>query len=103
VRSRRQAILLLVPCLLVLFLLFALPQVLMLVASLGRRSLGVNITWHNNEKRQGGSKRYSEHEFLSLGNGLGAEHRGPEFCDTVRSLTWSGVLSTCPTATTFTG
>jgi len=26
--------------------------------------LGVNITWHNNEKRQGGSKRYSEHEFL---------------------------------------
>ena len=37
-RSRRQAILLLVPCLLVLFLLFALPQVLMFVASLGRRS-----------------------------------------------------------------
>jgi spermidine/putrescine transport system permease protein len=38
VRSRRQAILLLVPCLLVLFLLFALPQVLMFAASLGRRS-----------------------------------------------------------------
>jgi len=38
VRSRRQAILLLVPCLLVLVLLFGLPQVLMLVASLGRRS-----------------------------------------------------------------
>lgn len=37
-RSRRQALLLLVPCLLVLFLLFALPQVLMFVASLGRRS-----------------------------------------------------------------
>lgn len=44
-RSRRQAILLLVPCLLVLFLLFALPQVLMFVASLGRRSAygGVNL------------------------------------------------------------
>ena len=37
-RSRRQALLLLVPCLLVLFLLFALPQVLMFAASLGRRS-----------------------------------------------------------------
>ena len=37
-RSRRQAILLLVPCLLVLAFLFVLPQVLMLVASLGRRS-----------------------------------------------------------------
>jgi spermidine/putrescine transport system permease protein len=38
VRSRRQAVLLLVPCLLVLLLLFALPQVLMFAASLGRRS-----------------------------------------------------------------
>jgi len=38
VRSRRQAILLLAPCLLVLLLLFVLPQVLMFVASLGRRS-----------------------------------------------------------------
>jgi len=38
VRSRRQAILLLVPCLLVLLGLFVLPQLLMLVASLGRRS-----------------------------------------------------------------
>ena len=37
-RSRRQAILLLVPCLLVLLGLFVLPQLLMLVASLGRRS-----------------------------------------------------------------
>jgi len=38
VRSRRQAILLLVPCLLVLLGLFVVPQILMLVASLGRRS-----------------------------------------------------------------
>jgi len=38
VRSRRQAILLLVPCLLVLLGLFVVPQLLMLVASLGRRS-----------------------------------------------------------------
>jgi len=38
VRSRRQAILLLVPCLLVLLSLFVVPQILMLVASLGRRS-----------------------------------------------------------------
>jgi spermidine/putrescine transport system permease protein len=38
VRSRRQAVLLLVPCLVVLCLLFALPQVLMFAASLGRRS-----------------------------------------------------------------
>ena len=37
-RSRRQAILLLVPCLLVLLGLFVVPQLLMLVASLGRRS-----------------------------------------------------------------
>ena len=37
-RSRRQAILLLVPCLLVLLGLFVVPQILMLVASLGRRS-----------------------------------------------------------------
>ncbi len=37
-RSRRQAILLLVPCLLVLVGLFVVPQLFMLVASLGRRS-----------------------------------------------------------------
>ena len=37
-RSRRQAILLLAPCLLVLLGLFVVPQLLMLVASLGRRS-----------------------------------------------------------------
>ena len=37
-RSRRQAVLLLVPCLLVLLGLFVVPQLLMLGASLGRRS-----------------------------------------------------------------
>jgi spermidine/putrescine transport system permease protein len=37
-RSRRQAVLLLVPCLAVLVLLFVLPQTLMLVASVWRRS-----------------------------------------------------------------
>lgn len=37
-RSRRQAVLLLVPCLVVLALLFVLPQVLMLVASVWKRS-----------------------------------------------------------------
>jgi spermidine/putrescine transport system permease protein len=39
VRNRRQAILLLVPCLLLLLGLFVLPQVLMFAASLGRRSV----------------------------------------------------------------
>jgi len=38
VRSRRQALVLLVPCLLVLIGLFVLPQAMMLEASLGRRS-----------------------------------------------------------------
>ena len=38
-RNRRQAILLLVPCLLLLLGLFVLPQVLMFAASLGRRSV----------------------------------------------------------------
>jgi spermidine/putrescine transport system permease protein len=38
VSERRQAVLLLVPCALVLVLLFALPQALMFEASLGRRS-----------------------------------------------------------------
>jgi spermidine/putrescine transport system permease protein len=38
VRSRRQALLLLLPCLAALVLLFVLPQLLMLGASLGRRS-----------------------------------------------------------------
>jgi spermidine/putrescine transport system permease protein len=37
-RSRRQAVLLLVPCLAVLVLLFVLPQALMLVASVWKRS-----------------------------------------------------------------
>ncbi len=37
-RSRRQAVLLLLPCLLVLLGLFVVPQLLMLGASLGRRS-----------------------------------------------------------------
>jgi spermidine/putrescine transport system permease protein len=37
VNTRRQAILLLVPCALVLFVLFVLPQLLMFEASLGRR------------------------------------------------------------------
>jgi len=36
--SRRQAVLLLLPCLLALVLLFVLPQILMFEASLGRRS-----------------------------------------------------------------
>jgi spermidine/putrescine transport system permease protein len=38
VRNRRQALLLLLPCLAALVLLFVLPQLLMLGASLGRRS-----------------------------------------------------------------
>jgi spermidine/putrescine transport system permease protein len=38
VSARRQAVLLLLPCLLVLLLLFVLPQLLMLGASFGRRS-----------------------------------------------------------------
>jgi spermidine/putrescine transport system permease protein len=38
-RNRRQAILLLVPCVLLLLGLFVLPQVLMFAASLGRRSV----------------------------------------------------------------
>jgi spermidine/putrescine transport system permease protein len=47
VRERRQAILLLIPCALVLLLLFALPQALMFEASLGRRSAygGVVHEW----------------------------------------------------------
>jgi spermidine/putrescine transport system permease protein len=45
--ERRQAVLLLVPCALVLVLLFALPQALMFEASLGRRSAygGVVHEW----------------------------------------------------------
>jgi spermidine/putrescine transport system permease protein len=47
VRERRQAIVLLIPCALVLLLLFALPQALMFEASLGRRSAygGVVHEW----------------------------------------------------------
>ena len=37
-KTRRQGLLLLLPCAIALLLLFALPQVLMLEASLGRRS-----------------------------------------------------------------
>jgi len=46
-RTRRQALLLLLPCVLALLVLFALPQVLMFEASLGRRSLygGVIHQW----------------------------------------------------------
>jgi spermidine/putrescine transport system permease protein len=47
VRTRRQAVLLLAPCLLALVLLFVLPQLLMFEASLGRRSAygGVVHAW----------------------------------------------------------
>lgn len=38
-KSRRQAVVLLLPCVVALLLLFVLPQLLMLAASLGRRSI----------------------------------------------------------------
>jgi len=46
-KSRRQAIILLVPCLLALLLLFLAPQILMFEASLGRRSAygGIVHAW----------------------------------------------------------